>query len=99
MFGKNRKYKYPSDFSLARLQWMFDEMIYRKMDIYESPTVEAVVCDDCVVILDCREDGNRITLLSRVHTLPFSLNLTPKEMEEFNGGTEGLRQRFFPIRK
>jgi len=99
MFGKKRKYKEPSEFSVARLQRLFDEMKYRKIEMYEAPTVEAVVCDDCVVILDWRADGSRITLLSRVHKVPFSINLTPKEMEEFNGGAEGLRQRFFPIRE
>lgn len=99
MFGKKRNYKQPSEMAVARVHRMFDEMIQRKIEFCQPPTVEAVVCDDCVVIVDYREDGSRITLLDKVHKLPFSLNLTPKEMGEFNGGVEGLRQRFFPNRK
>lgn len=98
MFGKKRDYKQPSEMAVARVHRLLDEMKYKKVEIHEAPTVEAVVCDDCVVILDWREDGSRITLLDKVHHLSFSINLTPKEMQEFNGGTEGLRQRFFPIR-
>lgn len=98
MFGKRINKNQPSEMAVARLQRLFDEMKYKKIDIHEAPTVEAIVCDDCVVILDWREDGSRITLLSKVHQLGFSINLTPKEMEEFNGGIEGLRQRFFPVR-
>ena len=97
MLGKKRTYSQPSEMAVARINRLLDEMKYRNMDIQEAPTVEAIVCDDCVVILDWREDGSRFTLLDKVHKLNFSMNLTPKEMQDFNGGTEGLRQRFFPV--
>lgn len=97
MFRRKRNYSQPSEMAVARLHRLLDEMKCRHMEINDAPTVEAVVCDDCVVILDWREDGSRITLLDKVHRLNFSINLTPKEMQDFNGGAEGLRQRFFPI--
>jgi hypothetical protein len=73
--------------------------IQRLLGIMKSEAVnlpveglEAVICNDGVVIFDMEKDGAAISMIKYFRTVPFSLNLTLEEMQKFNGGA-GLRER------
>lgn len=56
---------------------------------------EAIVCNDGVVLLNLSREGYAISMIKDVVKANFNLNLTAAEMQEFNGGGKGLKERFF----
>lgn len=93
-----RKRDLPSDYTVCRIRRLLDEMSSKGEDMCVPPSVEAIVCEDGVVIVDMRPEGNYFSLISRVHREYFWLNITPEEMMKFNGATDMLAQRFFKAR-
>ncbi len=96
-WSKKLKRSKPSDMEYSRLKRLLDELIYRKIQLYLNG-VKAIVCNDCVVIFHLEEDGYTVTMVPAYEKIGFDLNLTPKEMEEFNGGA-GMIGRHFRYRK
>lgn len=60
-----------------------------------SEHLQAIVCEDGVILIDMDPKGYGICLLKDYQTLDTSLGLTEAEMQEFNGG-RGLKSRYFP---
>lgn len=96
-WSKQFKRSKPSDMEYSRLKRLLDELGYKKVEL-PVVGVKAVVCNDCIVIFDLAEEGYSVTMIPEYSTVGFDLNLTPKEMEEFNGGS-GMRGRYFKFRK
>lgn len=96
-WSKKFKKSKPSDMEYSRLKRLLDELIYKKIELPEEG-MKAVVCNDCIAIFNLDKEGYSVTLVPAYDTVSFDLNLTPKEMEEFNGGS-GLRGRYFRFRK
>lgn len=76
-----------------RVKRLLDYMKNEKVDL-PVEGLEAVICNDGVVIFDTEKSGAGIFLVKHFRTVPFSLNLTLEEMQEFNGGA-GIRERYF----
>ena len=92
LFGIRKKCRknYLGNYRIRRL---LDFMKAEAVDLPDAG-VEAVICNDGVVLFDTEKDGAGIMLIKCFRTIPFSLNLTLEEMQEFNGG-EGVRERYF----
>lgn len=63
-----------------------------------SEHLQAIVCEDGIILIDMDPKGYGICLLRDYQTLDFKLGLTEAEMQEFNGGI-GLRDRYFPYKE
>lgn len=95
-WGKKLKKSKPNDMEYSRLERLLDELIAKKVDLFLDGT-KAIVCNDCVVIFTLDEEGYMVTMVPAYESVSFNLNLTPKEMEEFNGGFNC--GRYFKYRK
>ena len=97
MFFKQKKPKAGEfDYEVAIIQRMLD-FVKETGKSLKAPNVEAIICNDCVVILDIKDDaGEKVSMcvVKDFRTIPFSLNFTPEQAERFNGGS-GVRSRNF----
>lgn len=97
MFFKQKKPKAGEfDYEVARIQRMLD-FVKETGKPLNAPNVEAIICNDCVVILDIKDDaGEKVSMcvVKDFRSIPFSLNFTPEQAERFNGGS-GVRSRNF----
>lgn len=96
MFFKQKKPRAGEfDYEVARIRRMLD-FVKETGKPLKASNVEAIICNDCVVILDVKGEGESVSIcvLKDFRTIPFSLNFTPEQIERFNGGS-GVRLRNF----
>lgn len=87
-----QKEKFLNSMGNCRVKRLLQEMKNEAIDL-PCEGLEVVICNDGAVLFDVGKDGAGVMLIERFRTIPFSLNLTPEEMREFNGGA-GLQARF-----
>lgn len=82
-------------YEIARILRMLD-FVKETEKAIKTPSVQAVICNDCVVVMDIRDEGEdvRMSVIKDFRTIPFNLNFSPEQVEKFNGGS-GLSMRKF----
>lgn len=91
MFKKKRM-----DKVLDRLDALLGALaLQEKSKRLPKEAAEAIVCNDGVVLLNLSKDGYAISMIKDVVKIDFNLALTAAEMQEFNEGGKGLKERFF----
>ncbi len=89
-FGKVLGISKPSDLEYSRIKRLLDEMMSQGVEILQG-IPKAIVCNDCVVIVQVEEKGFTVQIIPTYSTLSFDLNLTPEEIKNFNGGDGSVR--------